>query len=77
MKEDVITNDIVAEDPRLQACGEKYGASTGIPNTAAASVGGNVAASGVCQMYSDIGLIGNLVIAEVTCSGQFWFVREY
>ena len=44
---------------------------------AAASVGGNVAASGVCQMYSDIGLIGNLVIAEVTCSGQFWFVREY
>jgi len=47
---------------------------------AAASVGGNVAASGVCQMNtmnSDIGLIGNLVIAEVTCSGQFWFVREY
>ena len=44
---------------------------------AAASVGGNKAASGVCQMYSDIGLIGNLVIAEVTCSGQFWFVREY
>ena len=55
------------------------GSRPAVRNTepAAASVGGNVAASGVCQMYSDIGLIGNLVIAEVTCSGQFWFVREY
>ena len=55
------------------------GSRPAVRNTepAAVSVGGNVAASGVCQMYSDIGLIGNLVIAEVTCSGQFWFVREY
>ena len=54
------------------------GSRPAVRNTepAAASVGGNVAASGLCQMYSDR-LIGILVIAEVTCSGQFWFVIEF
>jgi len=48
----------------------KYGAGSGVLSAAAASVGGNVAASGVCQMYSDAGLIGALVVAEAASAGK-------
>ena len=42
----------------------KYGLGSGLLAQAAASVGGNSAASGVCQMYSDAGLIGALMVSE-------------
>ena len=42
----------------------KYGRGSGLLAQAAASVGGNSEASGVCQMYSVAGLIGALVVSE-------------
>merc|ERR1719393_992241 len=50
----------------------KYVATHGgrVLSAAAASVGGNVAASGVCQMYSEAGLIGALVVAEAASAGK-------
>merc|ERR1711879_208756 len=33
-------------------------------------IAGNVAASGVCQMYSDAGLIGALVVSEAASAGK-------
>ena len=48
----------------------KYGLGSGLLAQAAASVGGNSAASGVCQMYSDAGLIGALVVSEAASAGE-------
>jgi len=48
----------------------KYGVGNGLLSQAAAGVGGNVAASGVCQMYSDAGLIGALVVSEAASAGK-------
>merc|ERR1712112_676467 len=42
----------------------KYGVGSGSLSQAAANAGGNVAASGICQMYSDAGLIGALIVSE-------------
>ena len=57
----------------------KYGLGSGLLAQAAASVGGNSAASGVCQMYSDAGLIGALVVSEAASAGEKlknWFYRN-
>merc|ERR1712209_208558 len=43
----------------------KYGTGNGLLSQVAAGVGGNVAASGVCQTYSDAGLIGALVVSAL------------
>ena len=48
----------------------KYGVGSGLLAQAAAGVGGNCAASGVCQMYSDAGLIGALVVSEAATAGE-------
>ena len=48
----------------------KYGLGSGLLAQAAAGVGGNCAASGVCQMYSDAGLIGALVVSEAASAGE-------
>ena len=48
----------------------KYGVGSGLLAQAAAGVGGNCAASGVCQMYSDAGLIGALVVSEAASAGE-------
>lgn len=48
----------------------KYGVGSGLLAQAAAGVGGNCAASGVCQMYSDAGLIGALVVSEAASAGK-------
>jgi len=50
--------------------GVKYGACQGVLGQVATAVGGNVAASGVCQMYSDAGLLGGLVVAEAASAGK-------
>eukprot|EP00088_Acartia_fossae_P020155 TRINITY_DN21814_c0_g1_i4.p1 TRINITY_DN21814_c0_g1~~TRINITY_DN21814_c0_g1_i4.p1 ORF type:complete len:446 (-),score=115.99 TRINITY_DN21814_c0_g1_i4:123-1460(-) len=48
----------------------KYGVGSGLLSAAAASAGGNAAASGICQMYSDAGLVGALVVSEASCAGK-------
>ena len=48
----------------------KYGLGSGLLAQAAAGVGSNCAASGVCQMYSDAGLIGALVVSEAASAGE-------
>ena len=48
----------------------KYGLGSGLLAQAAAGVGGNCAASGVCQMYSDAGLIGALIVSEAASAGE-------
>merc|ERR1712098_760557 len=48
----------------------KYGVGSGSLSQAAANAGGNVAASGICQMYSDAGLIGALVVSEAESAGK-------
>ena len=48
----------------------KYGTGNGLLSQVAAGVGGNVAASGVCQTYSDAGLIGALVVSETESAGE-------
>jgi len=48
----------------------KYGTGNGLLSQVAAGVGGNVAASGVCQTYSDAGLIGALVVSEAESAGK-------
>ena len=48
----------------------KYGLGSGLLAQTAAGVGGNCAASGVCQMYSDAGLIGALVVSEAASAGE-------
>ena len=49
-KVDNMNNNRVAENPRLLAPSVKFGAGNVVLSAAAASVGSNVAASGVCQM---------------------------
>merc|ERR1711893_265094 len=48
----------------------KYGVGSGLLSAAAASAGGNAAASGICQMYSDAGLVGALVVSEAASAGK-------
>jgi len=48
----------------------KYGASQGVLGQVATQAGGNVAASGICQMYSDAGLLGGLVVSEAASAGK-------
>merc|ERR1719348_893850 len=48
----------------------KYGAGSGALAQAAAQAGGNAAASGICQTYSDAGLIGALVVSEAGSAGM-------
>jgi len=48
----------------------KYGVGSGSLSQAAANAGGNVAASGICQMYSDAGLIGALIVSEAGSAGK-------
>ena len=68
-----MNNNLVAENPRLLAPSVKYGAGNVVLSAAAASVGSNVAASGVCQMMlSDAGVIGALVAAEAVSAPRWW-----
>jgi len=48
----------------------KYGSGSGALAQAAAQAGGNAAASGICQTYSDAGLIGALVVSEAGSAGK-------
>jgi len=50
--------------------GVKYGACQGVLGQVATATGGNVAASGICQMYSDSGLLGGLVVSEAATAGK-------
>lgn len=50
--------------------GVKYGAGQGVLGQVAAATGGNVAASGICQMYSDAGLLGGFVVSEAATAGK-------
>merc|ERR1712098_460041 len=43
----------------------KYGVGSGSLSQAVASAGGNAAASGICQMYSDAGLVGALIVSAL------------
>jgi len=48
----------------------KYGSGQGVLGQVATAAGGNVAASGICQMYSDAGLLGGMVVAEAGSAGK-------
>jgi len=48
----------------------KYGTGNGLLSQVAAGVGGNVAASGICQLYSDAGLVGALVVSDAESAGK-------
>merc|ERR1719410_186403 len=48
----------------------KYGSGSGALAQAAAQAGGNAAASGICQMYSDAGLVGALIVSEAGSAGK-------
>ena len=48
----------------------KYGTGNGKLSQVVAGVGGNVAASGICQMYSDAGLVGALVVSDAESAGR-------
>lgn len=50
--------------------GVKYGGCQGVLGQVATATGGNVAASGICQMYSDAGLLGGLVVSEAATAGK-------
>eukprot|EP00092_Neocalanus_flemingeri_P004105 GFUD01004417.1.p1 GENE.GFUD01004417.1~~GFUD01004417.1.p1 ORF type:complete len:447 (-),score=104.56 GFUD01004417.1:452-1792(-) len=48
----------------------KYGTGQGKLAQAAGAASGNAAASAICQMYSDAGLLGAMVVAEAASAGK-------
>merc|ERR1712129_617838 len=48
----------------------KYGTGQGKLAQAAVAAGGNAAVSGICQSYSDAGLLGAMVVTEAASAGK-------